>query len=120
MNGEKLSVGDSGDQVSRLHGNLKSHGLEISNEEIKRKFFGPSTRDAVGEFQKSQGIDPSCEVCEKTAAMLDNRPLIRSIPRGMFPPSVGPRVGERPINGSAATVDAEPPLVSGGKLPSKP
>jgi peptidoglycan hydrolase-like protein with peptidoglycan-binding domain len=72
MDSGKLKTGDFGDEVARLHETLKSKDFEVSAEEVKRKFFGPSTREAIGEFQKAHGIDPSCEVCDKTAALLSS------------------------------------------------
>ena len=75
MNSQKLNIGDFGDEVANLHNNLKKHGLNVSAAEIKRKFFGPSTREVVGEFQKIHGIDSSCEVCDKTAALLIASPI---------------------------------------------
>lgn len=75
MNSQKLNIGDVGDEVASLHNNLKKHGLNVSTEEVKRKFFGPTTREMVGEFQKIHGIDPSCEVCDKTAALLIAPPI---------------------------------------------
>jgi peptidoglycan hydrolase-like protein with peptidoglycan-binding domain len=74
MGSKILSVGDFGDEVTKLHENLKNHGFKVSPEEEKRKFFGPTTREAVGEFQKAHGIDPSCEVCDSTAAHLSTEP----------------------------------------------
>ncbi|MCI0721217.1 MAG: peptidoglycan-binding protein [Acidobacteria bacterium] len=70
----KLKVGDSGDEVARLQDRLEFHGVEVSPEERKRRFFGPSTREAISGFQKAHGIDPSCEVCEKTAVLLSGPP----------------------------------------------
>jgi len=78
MESGKLSIGDFGDDVARLHERLALHGVEISAEESKRRFFGPSTREAVGEFQKTQGIDPTCEVCMATAAKLETLPTANS------------------------------------------
>ncbi|MGB5712649.1 MAG: peptidoglycan-binding protein, partial [Waterburya sp.] len=72
MNSEKLKVGAVGNEVSRLHQTLNNQGFEVSAEEVKRKFFGPSTREAVGEFQKTHGIESSCEVCDQTATLLFN------------------------------------------------
>jgi peptidoglycan hydrolase-like protein with peptidoglycan-binding domain len=71
MSSKKLNVGDFGADVTNLQENLKKHGFSVSAEEEKRKFFGPTTREAVGEFQKAHGIDPSCEVCMATAAQLE-------------------------------------------------
>jgi len=66
----QLRVGDSGDMVARLHEVLTLHGLEVSPEERKRRFFGPSTREAVRKFQRTHGIDPSGEVSEQTVTLL--------------------------------------------------
>ncbi|MBW4660244.1 MAG: peptidoglycan-binding protein [Drouetiella hepatica Uher 2000/2452] len=69
-----MKTGDLGNDVTRLHEQLAVHGVEVSAEESKRNFFGPSTREAVREFQKARGIDPSCEVCKQTAALLATNP----------------------------------------------
>lgn len=74
MESGKPNIGDFGNDVAHLHERLALHGVEISAEESKRRFFGPSTREAVGEFQKTQGIDPSCEVCMATSAKLETLP----------------------------------------------
>lgn len=79
MSSKKLTVGDIGDDVTHLQENLKKHGFNVSAEEEKRKFFGPTTREAVGEFQKVHGIDPSCEVCKQTAAFLASQPTVVAI-----------------------------------------
>lgn len=79
MSFEKLNVGDFGAEVAMLQANLKKHGFKVSVEEEKRQFFGPTTREAVGEFQKAHGIDPSCEVCKQTAALLENQSSVANI-----------------------------------------
>jgi SepF-like predicted cell division protein (DUF552 family)/predicted kinase len=76
MESLRLKIGDLGNDVASLHEQLALNGIEISAEESKRKFFGPSTRDAVREFQKKNGIDPSCEVCNQTAKLLATTPNI--------------------------------------------
>src|SRR6266567_3289763 len=63
----RLRVGDSGDIVARLHEVLALQGVEVSPEERKRRFFGPSTREAVREFQRTHYITPSGEVDAHTA-----------------------------------------------------
>lgn len=75
MSSEKLNVGDFGAKVTTLQTNLKKHGFTVSAEEEKRQFFGPTTREAVGEFQKAHGIDPTCEVCVATATKLEAEPI---------------------------------------------
>ena len=71
MSIQRLRTGDIGDQVAELHDRLALGGFDISTEERNRKYFGPSTRVALGELQKRHGIDPSCETCEKTNAVLN-------------------------------------------------
>ncbi len=75
MEFKRLRVGDSGDEVALLHERLNVHGVDVSPEEKKRNFFGPSTREALSEFQKIHGIDPSCELCGRTATLLAGEPL---------------------------------------------
>jgi len=70
----KLSVGDSGEEVSGLHEKLALHGVEVSPEEQKRKFFGPSTRAALAEVQKAQGLETTGEVNKETAKILISQP----------------------------------------------
>jgi peptidoglycan hydrolase-like protein with peptidoglycan-binding domain len=79
MSSKKLTVGDIGDDVTHLQENLKKHGFNVSTEEEKRKFFGPTTREAVGEFQKVHGIDPSCDVCMATATRLEAQPVATAV-----------------------------------------
>jgi len=71
----RLRVGDSGEIVAQLHEVLAFHGVEVSPEERKRRFFGPSTRDAVREFQKQHGLEVTGEVDEATAAALSGATL---------------------------------------------
>src|SRR5438067_13130478 len=74
MNVAKLYVGDSGDDVARLHDALKRHGFAVPAEEAKRKFFGPATREAVSDYQKQHGLEVTGEVDEATAAALSAAP----------------------------------------------
>jgi phospholipase C len=71
MRTTKLHVGDFGDDVSNLHAKLKEHGLVVSSDETQRKFFGPSTRAAVWDFQKRQGIELNGKVDHETLALLE-------------------------------------------------
>jgi hypothetical protein len=79
MNFKRLSVGDCGDDVRRLHDRLLAHGLEIAPEERKRGYFGPSTRAVIGNFQRATGIHLSYEVCEKTLVALTSGPAVGEI-----------------------------------------
>ena len=87
---KKLSVGDVGDDVATVHKLLESHGFSVPAAEVERTFFGPGTRAALGEFQRTKGISESCEVCEKTAVVL------AAVPSGLAQP-----VEERPQSASA-------------------
>jgi peptidoglycan hydrolase-like protein with peptidoglycan-binding domain len=101
MSSEKLNVGDFGDDVTHLHENLKKHGFDVSAEEVKRKFFGPTTREAVGEFQKVHGIDPSCEVCMATAARLEAQPIATAVASSS---TISPTTAATPLDTSAAAI----------------
>jgi hypothetical protein len=81
MSGPRLRVGDFGDEVARLQESLQERGLTLSPDEQKRKFFGPTTREAVGKFQAASGIDPTYDVCEATAHKLQ---LPGAIPDGIL------------------------------------
>lgn len=70
MSTSKLTVGDFGDEVARLQEKLKARGFEVSTEEVKRKFYGPATRDAVRERQKSHKIEVTGILDPKTVAAL--------------------------------------------------
>jgi peptidoglycan hydrolase-like protein with peptidoglycan-binding domain len=118
MESGKLSIGDFGDDVTRLHETLNSQGLEASPEEVKRKFFGPSTREAVGEFQKANGIDPTGEICNKTAALLSS-PLSTSSavsPDISLTPSTSPSLGVGSLSSQAGL--AQPISQTSSRTPS--
>ena len=68
MSTAKLHVGEIGDAVARLHQTLAQHGLAVAPQELKRRFFGPSTRDAVIAFQKRNTLDASGAIDAPTAA----------------------------------------------------
>jgi peptidoglycan hydrolase-like protein with peptidoglycan-binding domain len=73
MSTDKLNLGDFGDDVVRLHEKLKASGFEVSPEEVKRKFFGPATRDAVRVCQSCHGLEVTGGVDGATAAALSVR-----------------------------------------------
>src|SRR6476661_2090854 len=92
-----LHLGAFGDEVARLHQALAQRGYPVAAQEVKRKFFGPGTREALLEFQKRQRLDPTGTVDAKTAAVLSAPP----------PPSV---IAPRP-----ATLARGAPAVAGGR-----
>jgi Neuraminidase-like domain len=101
MESGKPNIGDFGNEVAHLHERLALHGVEISAEERKRKFFGPATREAIGEFQKTHGIDPSCEVCMATAAKLETHP-VATVASSLSNPS--PTAAPNTLNASVAAI----------------
>ncbi len=70
MKAAKLTVGDYGDDVARLHEDLMRGGFNVPAEEAKRKFFGPATREAVSDYQRRHGLEVTGEVGATTAAAL--------------------------------------------------
>jgi peptidoglycan hydrolase-like protein with peptidoglycan-binding domain len=65
-----LSVGAYSDDVSRLQSSLIQQGFKLPTSEVNRRFFGPATRQAVQQFQKSQGLPVTGAVDAATAAAL--------------------------------------------------
>jgi peptidoglycan hydrolase-like protein with peptidoglycan-binding domain len=76
----QLRSGDSGDAVAHLHSLLELHGVEVSTEELNRQLFGPSTRVAVKEFQKANGIRPTAQVGQRAADLLATLPVASTDP----------------------------------------
>src|SRR4051794_26188549 len=70
MDSKKLGIGDFGDNVARLHEKLRAGSFEVSSEEVKRRFYGPATRDAVRVCQTCHGLEVTGEVDEATATAL--------------------------------------------------
>src|SRR5690349_8770377 len=109
MAGQKLTVGDIGDEVSRLHEDLKRSGFEVSPEEVKRKFFGPATRAAVAECQRCNQVEVTGHVDTATAAILAGAaggapPVAAAPPITRVPPvSVSPTPAPPPARGEDAT-----------------
>jgi len=80
MSDKPLTLGMVGKNVAALHQALSERGFAIAEAETQKQFFGPATRMAVGEFQKANGIDPSCEVCKKTADQLKTTLIANDLP----------------------------------------
>ncbi|OQY99736.1 MAG: hypothetical protein B6D35_08675 [Candidatus Brocadia sp. UTAMX2] len=123
----RLDVGDIGDEVARLHENLKKNGFEISPEEVKRKFFGPSTREAVQKCQKKHGLSTTGCVDEQTAAMLmaggkaePITPGKAKIPELKTTSKVGPTAGVTTIKIPEAADSTSTRVTSKSTTPGKP
>lgn len=80
-----LAVGSFGEEVKNLHGKLTKHGLGIPSSEVDRSFFGPATRYAVLEWQRTQGLPATGIVDERTNTTLEAAPQ-----SGAFQPQPGP------------------------------
>jgi glycosidase len=70
----KLEVGSLGEEVKNLHRNLAKQGFAIPSSELNRAFFGPLTRDAVMQWQRTQGLPVTGIVDERTNAALEAAP----------------------------------------------
>ncbi len=66
----RLSVGTYGAEVSRLQNSLVEQGFRIAASEANRRFFGPATRQALQQYQKTHGLAATGAVDEATAAIL--------------------------------------------------
>jgi len=56
MGAEKLAVGAFGGAVSLLQKRLADRGFGVGSDEAARGYYGPSTRDAVRECQRTHGL----------------------------------------------------------------
>jgi len=65
-----LKLGALGVEVQRLHRALTAAGHKIEPAELERNEFGPSTRDALREFQRNLGLDEHGETDEPTCEAL--------------------------------------------------
>jgi hypothetical protein len=124
---EPLAVGASGDNVAQLHNALLQLGFQLPDSEVRRKFLGPATRQAVQQVQQQHGLPVSGELDEKTATAITARLTARdpqtsgleaevsavdpaaAVARAPF----GPRIERPPINqppgGQPGTNDRPPP-----------
>src|SRR5215471_21078704 len=70
----QLAVGSFGEEVKNLHRKLIKHGLGIPSSEVDRSFFGPATRDAILQWQRTHGLPLTAIVDERTDATLEAAP----------------------------------------------
>jgi glycosidase len=70
----RLAVGSFGEEVKNLHRKLIKHGLGIPSSEVDRSFFGPATRDAILQWQRTHGLPLTAIVDERTDATLEAAP----------------------------------------------
>ena len=67
----RLSVGDSGSKIARVHEKLKSAGFTVPGDEVRRMFFGPATRGAIVKYQAEHGLAVTGIIDEPTTESLD-------------------------------------------------
>jgi peptidoglycan hydrolase-like protein with peptidoglycan-binding domain len=90
----KLNLGDFGEKVAQLHENLKQRGLQISPEEEKRSFFGPSTSAAVRTLQNEHKlpvtgvVDHVTHVALQAGVSTHTGALVTAKERSAFQPSL--------------------------------
>ena len=82
----KLEVGSLGEEVKNLHRSLAKQGFAIPSSELNRAFFGPLTRDAVIQWQRTHGLPTTGIVDERIKAALEDAPQ----PSSVQPQRVGP------------------------------
>src|ERR1700738_1288859 len=87
----KLEVGAFGDAVKKLHRKLIEYGLAIPSSEVNRAFFGPGTRDAVIQCQRTHGLPATGIVDERTNAIFGAAPKSDSFQPQSSAPVVPPR-----------------------------
>ncbi len=72
FDGSPLTSGNEGEQVSFLHETLKRLAYTIDANEVKATTFGPTTAQALRQFQHAGGLAQSGVVDVATfAALLD-------------------------------------------------
>ena len=71
MSSKSLTTGMVGENVAALQQALSALGLSVPDAETMRRFFGPSTREAVRKFQERHGLKVTGEVDASTASHLD-------------------------------------------------
>jgi hypothetical protein len=106
-----LSVGLIGDEIPPLHDALARAGLEVPEAEVKRRFFGPGTRQAVQLLQRRHELEETGEVDDATAARLGIVPQAEATH-----PSPAPRHGPWGWGDGSASMSSleQPPMASDG------
>src|SRR6266568_5470106 len=101
----RLSVGDSGSKIARVHERLKTAGFTVPGDETRRMFFGPATRDAVLRYQAVHGLAATGIIDEPTVESLDAAILAdEELPVTQEPTVGNPKAG--------APISVQPPLTA--------
>jgi peptidoglycan hydrolase-like protein with peptidoglycan-binding domain len=110
-----LSPGAYGADVARLHEFLAQQGAGLRASEVDRAFFGPSTRQAVWEFQKKVGLLATGQVDERTYRLTIGatpRSIRQQTPKtAVVPPVVG--LAKMPSPGESDKVESGTEVKSG-------
>ena len=64
-----LAIGAFGSNVALLHDALVQLGFQLPDSEVRRRFFGPATRQAVLQVQQRHGLSVSGELDEATVSV---------------------------------------------------
>ncbi len=70
MKKPQLTVGAFGDEVTELHERLRKDGFDLAPSELDRKFFGPSTREAIRQYQQKHRLAVTGVVDDQTRAAI--------------------------------------------------
>jgi steroid delta-isomerase-like uncharacterized protein len=70
MSNTPISVGANGDGVAQLQRLLRKHAYQLPASETDRSFFGPTTRQAVRQFQQAHGLPVTGDADAPTIAAL--------------------------------------------------
>jgi len=106
MGAEKLAVGAFGGAVSLLQKRLADRGFGVGSDEAARGYYGPSTRDAVRECQRTHVLVATGVVDMATSSIL-NMELQKERPTSVIAQDARPSVastktGEKNGGGPAA------------------
>ncbi len=93
MSSKSLTVGMVGENVAALQQALSALGLSIPDEETKRRFFGPATREAVRKFQERHGLKVTGEIDASTTSHLDTARSGLSVATAIAPAALSPVAG---------------------------
>jgi Putative peptidoglycan binding domain len=109
----RLSVGDSGSKVARVHEKLKTAGITVPGDEIRRMLFGPATRDAVLKYQAKHGLAPTGILDGPTTESLDATVLTGEGPPGTAQRTVAEPKAREPASPQLPATTTHPPSTAG-------
>jgi len=102
-----FAVGAFGGDVKNLQSKLAEYRLEIPTREVERSFFGPGTRGAVMEWQRTHGLPATGVVDDRTSATLKVVPRSASV-QTQSPALIAPTAPPAPTAAPAPSAPAAP------------